>query len=344
MTDDTVQVDINKFAEYMAEVRKKEVEMDDSDSEAEELLDVMQAHIDSGKLYEAYECARELRIINFSRYRDRIYSCFKTCADLCITDAMMEMFRLLTNIRTGEIKPEAFPYIQRLSKMGYIESFRWLGDCYYSGIGCTKDISRAGLCYFEAVLFDSDRHSRLQLQKIYKNSGLNNVDDIMSKIMKSLIIDNGYQATARVKVAEMILDGQLSGYEPETAYYLLKNNDSYDGIRDYKLGECLLNGLGTETNPVTALDILWNAQWQVELTIDELEDKDIQNEIQNGFHGNYDFEEVLENINEMMKEAETKIRKLREEQGCIDEEQILDDWEKEKISWIRRTKKVTDYE
>ena len=335
--NDAVHIDIEEFAAHMAETRKDTGFTEDSDTETEALCNAMCLNLKSEMFYDAFECARALRNINFSKYRDSIINCYKICADNDLAEAMLEMLKLLINNRTQTTDPEAFPYLQRLSVLGYIESFRWLGDCYYFGIGCDKDAAKASHSYFEALLFDSNMHSKRQLQKIYKNRQWN--DDLMSRLMKSLIFNDEYpgcSGDAAEKIAEMILDGQLSGYEPETAYFLLKRVTGEDGIGHYRLGECLLNGLGTEPNPVAAQDVLWNAQWELEWTIDELEEDDRRYEIENGFHGNYDFRQVLEKVNEMMEEAEIKIRELAEKQGCIDEMQILDDWENEKIIRIKR--------
>ena len=116
--DDAMHIDIEGFASHMAEARKDKVFSEDSDTETEALCDAMCLNLKSEMFYDAFECARELRNINFSKYRDSIINCYKKCADNDLTEAMLEMLKLLINNRTQTIDPGAFPYLQRLSVLG----------------------------------------------------------------------------------------------------------------------------------------------------------------------------------------------------------------------------------
>ena len=58
------------------------------------------------------------------------------------------------------VEPGAFQYLQKLSEIGYIRSFRWLGDCYQFGIGCVRDPKKAERCYFEGMLFDKNEYCK----------------------------------------------------------------------------------------------------------------------------------------------------------------------------------------
>ena len=322
--DDAVHIDIEEFAAYMADVRLNTLYAEQVEAEIEANYLAMHDNLKQGSYNEAFECAKTLRIIDFSRYIDEILSCYKECAENDMIDAMIELVRFYVDRRTLTIKAQAFPWLKRLSEFGYIESFRWLADCYYNGIGCEKDLSKASHSYFEAVLFDFDGYSREQLRKIYAHQEW--PEDTISRLVKMDVLNMEYWWQARTKIAELILNGTIKEYAPETAVFLL-GQPRGDGIGGYILGECLLNGIGTDVNPVLAKYVLEEAQWDIEFRDEESE---------GSLYEDYDYDQAYDRVTELLADAELKIKELKEKNDYIDEEQIIDDWENEKIIRIKR--------
>ncbi len=287
---------------------------------------------------------------NTNNYRDDV--------EYSSVEELLKIIRLLNDQSIKSIDSQTYLCIKKLSELGYIESFRWLGDCYYYGLGCEKNAQKANHSYFEAVLFNNDEYSRQKLQIITPELKEYRGNVSLKTMMNRLIfggVDNKYYCSddIRVKIAELILDGKIKEYAPATGYFLLwkvchHKFDYYgDGIAQYRLGECLLNGYGTEKNAVMALEILDDASFSIEETIKRLEDKNIRadqwEELCECFHEEYNFYEILEVVNSMIDEARGKVWKIREEnsfgylyEGCEDEEDVWLKWENQDIVKIER--------
>ncbi|MBO4457853.1 MAG: sel1 repeat family protein [Butyrivibrio sp.] len=322
--DDTVHVDIKGFAAHMAEIRIDTLYAEQYEAEVEEYYSALNDNLKQGLYNAAFECAQALRSLDFSKYMDTVISCYKKCAENDMVDAMLELVRFYIDRRSLTLKAEAFPYLKRLSELGYIESFRLLADYYYYGIGCEKDLIKASHSYFEAVLFDFDGYSREQLRNIYAHREW--PDDTISRLIKMdvLYMENWWHA--RTKIAELILNGKIKEYAPETAVYLMRKLRS-DEIGGYILGECLLNGIGTDVNPVIARYILEEVKLDIEFGVEESEGSPYEN---------YDYDQAYDRVTELLVDAEHKVQELQEKNDYIDEEQIINDWENEKITTIKR--------
>ena len=349
--DDTVQLDIEEFAQHMADVRRNVLFDDEIVLEEECILNQMTEELEKGLYSAAFGNAQELRELNFSKHKEGILKCYKTCADNGLPDAMIELAKLYYDRREQKPKPEAFRYYKRLSDMGYVESFRWLGDCYYYGIGCDIDYVSANKSFFEAELFGKSEdcnYCREKLQELNPELESYNGSDILKDIKKRIIFPNRmyYHCcdAAIVKYANLILKDVIPEYAPETGYSLLNRYGSGDGIDDYKLGERLLRGLGVEKNVVAALDVLETALYLVEETIDALDDPNTQDELRVYEHQNYNFHEVRDRVLELIDEAEKEIMDIDINdrwcvlfEGCYSEEEVLektDYWKIERI--VRR--------
>ena len=125
---------------------------------------------------------------------------------------------------------------------------------------------------------------------------------------------------------ELILNGKIKEYAPETAVYLMRKLRS-DEIGGYILGECLLNGIGTDVNPVIARYILEEVKLDIEFGVEESEGSPYEN---------YDYDQAYDRVTELLVDAEHKVQELQEKNDYIDEEQIINDWENEKITTIKR--------
>lgn len=341
IAEDCVSIDIKEFADHMADVRCEALFEEEQENECNIMIFEMQDALDKNLYTKAFDYAQMLRNVSFSTYMDEIIGCYKKCAEQNNPEAMLELVRLNIDPRYQMVKPEAFNYLYRLFELGYVESFRWLGDCYYYGIGCEKDWNKANRCYFEAVLFSNCYYSNKRLKELNPDLEGYNGDDIRKRILNGLIYNDYFYdlnyGSSSEKIAEMILNGEIRDYAPETAFLLLKDEMSDDGIADYRLAECLLNGIGTEVNAVAAIDVLYEAEWKVQWTIERLNDKkeaaEALENLKEGFHDGCDFVQVLDRIEEMIAEAEAIVRKIRSQDsfwrlfdGCMTEEEVLDKW------------------
>ncbi len=352
--EDTIHLDIGDLSLHFAEVRTDAEYEEERDNEREITLYEMKEALESGMYSKAFESARQLKNIGFSKNRDEILSCYKECAEHDVVEALQEMVSLSVDRRKTIAKPEAFPYLYRLSELGYVESLRWLADCYYYGIGCEADKSKANRCYFEDFLFNDSEYSKSRLQLINPALEEYSGDDIIKKVMRQLVFGhNKYyyssKAVARVKTAEMILDGQIKEYSAETGYYILRNlgkDITEDGVAKLRLGECVLNGIGTKPNAFAALEVLEEAQFEIQWTLDHMEEEETRRELIYDFHDGYDYGLMLDRVNALISEANEKISRVRATdsywsyiEGCMSEDEVLNEWYDEKLTRIIRKDK-----
>ena len=171
---------------------------------------------------------------------------------------------------------------------------------------------------------------------------------MLGKLFSCLVCQNtSHSDKARAKIGEMILDGELEVYESETAYYLLKKslNNSEDGVAYLRLGECEMFGVGTDSDPIIAKELLDKA-------IRKLESPSLY-DIKESFHEELDFEELLKKTKELRTRAKQRIDELNEwdvmqdHEGISDPEIIYYNWESRLSKHIKRKNQTrvhdTDY-
>ena len=125
----------------------------------------MREALEEENYYKAYRCALELRSLDYTVYKREINNCIDQCANAGVVDALIYMAEKYTQKGNGSVNPKAFSYLKALSDKGYINSFRPLGDCYYYGLGCEKDLRAAKKSYFEAYMFSRNPYDR----DVFKN-------------------------------------------------------------------------------------------------------------------------------------------------------------------------------
>ena len=129
-----------------------------------------------------------------------------------------------------------------------------------------------------------------------------------------LYFKNGNPSDARLRLAEFIMEGRIKEYDPGTAYTLLCLWSNYDGIRDYRLGECVLRGIGTDRDPIVALKLLEEALDRLDSTLYFLDrdDEFTIKEVEESFHDRKDYEKACEKTKEYIEEAKGEICKMSE--------------------------------
>lgn len=349
--NDAIHVDVEEFAAHMADIRADLMLNEQYISEEEKNYEDLYGNLKQGLYDNAFKCAQTLRRLHLSKYKDDIISCYKICSEHDVASAMFEMVSLSVDKRKMTVKPEAFPYLYRLSELGYVESFRWLADCYYYGIGCEADKSKANKSYFEDFLFNGSEYSKRKLRLLNPELEEYCGDDIIKKLMNRLVFGNNvyyYNAkvSAEVKIAEMILNGQIKDYSAETGYYILRNDVTEDGVAKLRLGECVLNGIGTMPNAFAALEVLEEAQFEIQWTLDRIDEEETMRELKYNFHDGYDYGQMLDRVNEMISEAQEQISRIRIDNsylcyfdGCTSEDEVLEQWHDEKLTRIKRKDK-----
>ncbi len=111
------------------------------------------------------------------------------------------------------VEPGAFQYLQKLSEIGYIRSFRWLGDCYQFGIGCARDPKKAERCYFEGMLFDKNEYCKAWYAQMRPELEDYEGDDFLKNLVRTMVFGNGWDSEcAKVRIAEFIMDGVIKEY------------------------------------------------------------------------------------------------------------------------------------
>lgn len=218
----------------------------------------------------AFKDAKEIKDIMPEYRKKEVGGCIKECAENGNKTALIYVVDSILKINNGMVSAEMFPYLKKLAVYGYIPSFRYLADCYAYELGCKKDMGIADKLYFEGALFANDPYCK----DVYHNLHPSNVSDPNDNIEKKVInrilsSDKWYEEEARTMYAEFILDGKLPDYGPGDAYALLKSIDyGGDCFCQYRLGDCMLNGIGTKPSANIAYDLLddacFNFRWVIE--------------------------------------------------------------------------------
>ncbi len=309
----------------------------------EELLYQMQYAIMNGYYQQAYENAIKLKETDSKSLNDDIEQCLKKCAENGIIKALIYMAE--QNIVKGDpleyqhiLKPEAFPYLKKLSDSGFIKSFKWLADCYSRAIGCEWEPEKANRLYFEGMLFDDDRYCREKFaaynMELEDYLGNNPVKQTVK--MMTCTIDWNKRSYARIKLAEMILNGRIREYHPESAYVILISEKWCCGIAEYLLGECLLRGIGTNPEPIIAKELLSKAYKDIENVLKDYSDDWNVTYKYGYYHTKEEYLSAYERTKALLEEAkEAKLKVLN--QNNVDEEQLFDDWKNSTPLFIKRS-------
>lgn len=284
--------------------------------------------------------------MGYSSYRQEIEGCYEKCAVNDVFEALVYEADKYTKRGDGRVRPEAFQYLYKLNEMGYIESFRWLADCYYRGVGCERDLQKAEKLYFEAMLFDYSVYSKEMYMRFHPELHDYTGDDLLKRLIQCYAYDIGGDSNfARIKIAELIMDGMIKEYEPETAYALLNRRYDYEGISYYRLGECILNGIGTDRDPIIALYVLEMALDDLEWIIGDFDDEWTEEMIRDSFHDEQDFINAYEETKRLIERAKQENKRMSEfdiacsHNGLLDEDEIVEEWENKDTDFIKRSKK-----
>lgn len=341
-----IEIDLDDFADYMEEQSFKSAEEAEMEAARQEYATSMRESLDSGNYYKAFESAKELRKRGYLLYREEIDSCYEVCAEHNILEALVFEADKFTKRGDGRPKAEAFRYLHKLSEMGYIESFRWLADCYYYGIGCEKNWEKAEKLYFEGMLFGRNRYCYIQYFSMRPERKEYDGDELLGVLVKNLSDGDCWYDYERVRIAELIMDGMIKEYRPESAYALLKGvRYSDDGVSTYRLGECVLTGIGTTADPIVAKQLLESAIDDMEWVVRDFNDEWAKDMMDESYHDENDYKNAFESAHRLLSEAENMIKKsdgldmIALHNGIVDEDQIYDDWCDEMPLFIKRSVK-----
>lgn len=341
-----IEIDLDDYFTYVEEHSYQNAEEEEMEFVCQKRAQTMRESLENKLYHKAFENAKELKHWEYSKYRDEIENCYEECAMNNVFEALVYEADKYTKRGDGIVRPEAFPYLYKLNEMGYIKSFRWLADCYYRGIGCEHDQLKAEKLYLEAMLFDDSNYSRNMYMRLKPELHDYAGDDLLKRLIQCYVCDDGEAADfVRIKIAELILDRKIKEYEPETAYALLKRKYDYDGISYYRLGECILDGIGTERDPIIALYVLEMALGDLEWIIEDFDDEWTREMIRDSFHVEQDYIRAYEETKNLIERAKQEKNKLSEydivcaHNGMLDEDEIIEAWEKETTDFIKRSRR-----
>ena len=336
-----IEIDLDDFADYLEELNYENVVEEEIEAECQEYSSAMRTSLKEHNYHNAFENARELKKRNYLRYKEEIDRCYEECAEHDVLEALIYEADKYTKRGDGKPKSEAFRYLYKLNEIGYIDSFRWLADCYYYGIGCEKEPKKAEKLYFEGTLFGKSRYCHIRYFSMCPERREYDGNELLGVLVKNLSDGDYLYDYERVRIAELIMDGMIKEYRPESAYALLKGNRySDDGISSYRLGECVLTGIGTTADPIVAKQLLETAIDDMEWISNGTWAKDMMEET---YHNEKDYNDAYDNAKRLLSEAESLIKRgdgadmLMLHEGETDEDQIYADWENEKSLFIKRS-------
>ncbi len=343
MEDDEIELSSAEIAGNMGYAIMERLEEDDVGDKNRLLCLSMRDALNDRRYKAAYNKAMELMKGGYSKYRHEIEDCIMTCAENDLPEAMIYEAERYTKHGDGQAKPEAFPYLKKLSDMGYINSFRYLADCYYHGIGCERNMKAAEKSYFEAMLFDYSEHARDRYLSFHPDFEEYEGDDLIKRLIHSIAYEyRSRYRYAHSKLGELILDGKIKEYARETGFGLLCHWGYDDGISSYRLGECILYGIGTEPDAIVALMVLEAAYDDLDYIINDFDDELTQKMIAESFHEEKDFINAREETLRLIEYAKEEISKLDEYEiakthsGLTDPDQIYEQWMHEPLEYIKR--------
>lgn len=343
--EDEYEIDIDEF------IREHEETYSDPQeqirrAECEDFRDKMRAFIAKGYYEGAYTHARTLKRLDYSSYRAEIDDCIQLCAERGVLEALIDMATKYKRNNMGRPDPEAYYYLEKLAEAGYIQSFRYLADCYRFGIGCDEDKERAEDFYLKGVLFDRDEYCLDKYRELHAGEPRYHADKDVNGALESIIEDNFNNEFARIRIAELILDGRLKEYEQDAAYVILKKTKYWHCWPDAPqnlLGECLLKGWGVDKNPIVALQILEDSlhefkELEYQFSTDEEENLKMET-----FHDAEYYRQEYEKTVQLIEWARETVDKLEMDYEYFlsygemdDAELIYSEWEESDPQWIKK--------
>lgn len=229
-------------------------------------------------------------------------------------DSLVQLGEHYIMLGNGKVLPEGAPFFIRLAELGYIRYLRWAADCYNYGIGCEHDKTLAIRYYFESVLFEGSEIGKRTLKILCPELEYYTGNNLIKRLTKTLLYGGKSEVEdAIVKVSELIMRGEIREYAREAAYIPLRR--IYEGwswdcpLKNYRIGECLLYGIGCESNPFAAVPILSDVVDDLEWTVEDIEQGDID-WIEGSFHTSSDYISALEEARTMLVQAEREAERL----------------------------------
>lgn len=223
-------------------------------------------------------------------------------------NSLIQLAEQYITLGNGKVLPEGAPYFIRLAELGYIRYLRWAAECNNYGTGCERDGELAAKYYFESLLFEGNELSKCALKTLRPEWAYYGDDNLVKRLIKTLLCGDHVE-DARFKIAELIMAGEIREYARETAYTLLKRLRGDWSLKNYRLGECLLYGIGCEINPFAAVPVLSDAVDDLEYDVEDIERGDTD-WIEDTFHTASDYISALEEARNMLAQAEREAERL----------------------------------
>ena len=344
--EDEYEINIDEFIREHEDLDLYDPQEQMDKAECEDFRNKMHSLIEKESYQGAYVHARVLKSLNYSSYRSEIDDCIELCAKNGVLEALVDEAQKYTRSNTGLPDAKAYVYLERLAEAGYIQSFRYLADCCFYGIGCDRDKARAMELYLKGILFTRDEHCLTQYRELQFENSKYHADTDVNEVLKTIIEDRYNDEFARIRLAEIILDGRIKEFESDAAYVILKNIEywrTWPDAPENLLGECLLRGWGVEKNPFVALRTL-------EASLNELEDVEYWYSIhgedalkEETFHDWAWYRNEIERTALLIEEAKEAVDKLENDCGyfmghdIMDEpELIYSEWEESDPQWIKK--------
>lgn len=270
-----IEIDLDTIDRYLEYLKLEDELTTEYEHCIQKCVESMRSALDSENYETAYRIAKKLEESSAFSNSVEIEECYKICAEHDVVEALIYEMEQYIDKKRKTVEPEAFPYLYKLAGLGYIKSFRWLADCYKYGIGCGYDCEKAKRLYFEGMLFDNDEYCRKKYAELYLEIEEYSGNDKLINAIKIIVcsINKNKADYKRTEIAELILEGKLAEYRPESACALLNNIDgTFNGMTDYLLGQCLLYGIGTKINPVVAKCLFEDAIFYFSLILKRWDD------------------------------------------------------------------------
>lgn len=320
---------------FLESLRQKKIEEEEQNEQCQESFRNMQAAINNGKYNDAFVFAKELQKRAYTAFQDEIEACYLCCAEHDVREALVFLTERMIYRNDGKPTAEAFPYICRLADMGYIRSFLWAAECYDWGIGCSINRREAAKYYAEAILFENNARAKERYKKLDLAHDYPVADKaVWAALYHILRGEMGWMA--RVKFAELIMEGNIKEYDPAAAFAVLLSgygriNGDEEGIYYLRLAECYLYGIGVETDYSMAYVLLEFADFLLECLVED-SDWGWQEGSGESIYEAKDYVAALEKVKLLLKETEEKV-------DCPDDMMLFDEIETVKPQWIKRAHK-----
>lgn len=337
------EIDLDDFTDYLLKREEEQIIEDEYRSRMDDRAVSMNELLEHGRYFEAFSDSEKLRRRAYADYKDEIERCLEIYVKNDVPDALIHMTHKHIDPNLLKIEPEGFIYLKKLSDMGYIESFRWLADCYYHGWGCDKEPEAAKKLYFEGMIFGGNNYCRQRYGELFNENDYAGNELIRRVITKAIESKDTMDERITARIAVFIQDGKIKGYGNKAVYVLLKSSYNCSGsvgLVEYKLAECLLYGIGVDPNPVVAKYLLDVTLMDLEWNVNDFDDPWVREQIEETYFEYADFIEAYNKAKEMLEDASEKV-KWSEKSGFMeydfmDENEIIENWTKKKELFIDR--------